>query len=129
MMFYPEGIRNTEATATTESAGNYFIFIIIFTKFCHFIIQEHSLNIYTYVIEPEFYFESEGSDTCSQGEAIMDIKTCREACKTLNVQESGIFGGNVCYKDIQGRCNQNGKNGPVASLICKRAGTFSFLVD
>ena len=50
----------------------------------------------------------------------MDIKTCREACKTLNVKESGIFGGYVCYKDAQERCNQNGKNGPVASLLCKR---------
>ena len=59
----------------------------------------------------------------------MDEKTCREACKTLNVKESGIFGGYVCYKDAQERCNQNGKNGPVASLICKRAGTFSFLFD
>ena len=59
----------------------------------------------------------------------MEEKTCREACKTLNVKESGIFGGYVCYKDAQERCNQNGKNGPVASLLCKRAGTFSYLFD
>ena len=88
---------------------------------CHSII---TLDIYTYFIEPDFFFGSKGSGNCSHGEAIMDVKTCREACKTLKVQESGIFGGYVCYKDIQGRCNQNGKNGPVASLICKRTGTF-----
>ena len=52
----------------------------------------------------------------------MDEKTCKEACKALNVPQIQILGNNVCYKDIHGNCYQDGKNGAGATLICKKYG-------
>jgi len=52
------------------------------------------------------------------GKAIMDEKTCKQACKALNVPQIQILGNNLCYKDHQGNCYQNGRNGAGASLIC-----------
>jgi len=68
----------------------------------------------------EFYFESRGSLRCAMGKAIMDEKTCKEACKALNVPQIQILGDHLCYKDSQGKCYQNGENGAGASLICKK---------
>ena len=56
------------------------------------------------------------------GEAIMDEKTCREACSAMGSPQIQILGDNLCYIDFQGNCNQNGKNGAGATLICKKYG-------
>ena len=52
----------------------------------------------------------------------MDEKTCKQACKALNVPQIQILGNNLCYKDHQGNCYQNGRNGAGASLICTKYG-------
>ena len=55
-----------------------------------------------------------------KAEPIRDAKTCREACKVLNIPQKRILGGNwVCYKDSKGNCYQNGKYGGGGSLVCK----------
>ena len=72
--------------------------------------------------EPEFYVESRGSLRCAMGKAIMDKQTCKEACRALNAPQIQILGNNLCYKDFQGNCYQNGRNGAGASLICKKDG-------
>ena len=59
---------------------------------------------------------------CVMGKAIMDEKTCKEACNALNVPQIQILGNNVCYKDFHGNCYQDGKNGAGATLICKKYG-------
>ena len=59
--------------------------------------------------------------SCDEG-LIYDAKTCRDACKTLNLQQMEILGGELCYKDSQGNCYQNGGNGDSASVICKKHG-------
>ena len=74
------------------------------------------------VYETEFYLASRGSLRCPIGKAIMDEKTCKQACKALNVPQIQILGNNLCYKDHQGNCYQNGINGAGASLICTKYG-------
>ena len=67
----------------------------------------------------QYVFESKGSGSCSNGEALTSTKSCHEACSTLNLPEKGKFeDGMPCYKDYQGNCYQNGLQGDGASLIC-----------
>ena len=51
----------------------------------------------------------------------MDQATCMDACKTLNFPQKQILGGYKCYKGGSGDCNQNGHNGPGASLLCRKS--------
>ena len=54
----------------------------------------------------------------------MGAKKCRVACKILDIPQKQILGGNVCYKDSQGNCYQNGRNGAGDSLVCQKVGKF-----
>ena len=55
----------------------------------------------------------------------MGAKKCRVACKILDIPQKQILGGNVCYKDSQGNCYQNGRNGAGDSLVCHKVGKLS----
>ena len=64
-----------------------------------------------------------GSGTCSVGELILDETTCRDACKFFSLPErkfKSVY--NICYKDRNGDCYQNGKNLVEAVPICKIPG-------
>merc|ERR1712136_369940 len=73
----------------------------------------------TFIVGPK------GSGGCSEGTQIADEKTCREACTFLNLPLGQILGNYKCYKDGQGNCYQNGRQGPEASMICKASEKFS----
>ena len=69
--------------------------------------------------EGTFILGQKGSGGCSEGTQIADEKTCREACTFLNFPLGQILGNYKCYKDGQGNCYQNGRQGPGSSMICK----------
>ena len=69
--------------------------------------------------EGNFILGPKGSGVCSEGSQITDETTCREACTMLNLPQGEILGDSLCYKDGQGNCYQNGRQGSGASMICK----------
>lgn len=69
--------------------------------------------------EGTFILGPKGSGDCSEGTQIKDEKTCKEACTFLNLPLGEILGNFGCYKDGQGNCYQNGRQGSGASMICK----------
>ena len=70
----------------------------------------------------EYVLGPKGSGSCSEGTQIMDEASCREACRALNLPLAEILGNQKCYKDHEGKCYQNGRQGSGASLICKKSG-------
>ena len=71
-------------------------------------------------LEKRFVYGSKGNGVCSGGTLITDEKSCREACKALNLQEGAIHGNDVCYKRGYNRkCYQDGQQGAGAYLICE----------
>ena len=74
-----------------------------------------------------FFVAKKGSSLCGGGYAIMGANKCKEACKTLNLPQMQILGSNLCYKDNQGKCYQDGqekwaRNRYGVSLICEKVG-------
>ena len=73
---------------------------------------------YLEVDKGTFVFGAKGSAICSQGNQITDETTCIEACRTMNLPLGEILGNHECYKDEQGKCYQNGRQGTRSSLLC-----------
>ena len=76
---------------------------------------------------PKFFVEDKGSTLCGGGYAIMGANKCKEACKALNLPQMTISGSNICYKDNDGKCWQDGqerwaKNRYGVSMICEKMG-------
>ena len=76
---------------------------------------------------PSFFVEEKGSSLCGGGYAIMGANKCKEACKALNLPQMTISGSNICYKDNDGKCWQDGqerwaKNRYGVSMICEKMG-------
>ena len=76
---------------------------------------------------PSFFVEEKGSTLCGGGYAIMGANKCKEACKALNLPQMQIHGSNLCYKDNEGKCYQDGqerwaRNRYGVSLICEKVG-------
>merc|ERR1719167_233710 len=76
---------------------------------------------------PKFIVEDKGSSLCGGGYAIMGANKCKEACKALNLPQMQIHGSNLCYKDNEGKCYQDGqekwaRNRYGVSLICEKVG-------
>ena len=76
---------------------------------------------------PSFFVEKKGSSLCGGGYAIMGANKCKEACKALHLPQMNILGSNLCYKDNQGKCYQDGqekwaRNRYGVSLICEKVG-------
>ena len=70
----------------------------------------------------EYVLGPKGSGSCSEGTQIMEKYPCIEACRALNLPLAKILGNQKCYKDQQGKCYQNGRQGAGASLICRKSG-------
>merc|ERR1712136_412770 len=75
----------------------------------------------------KFFVEDKGSTLCGGGYAIMGANKCKEACKALNLPQMQIHGSNLCYKDNEGKCYQDGqekwaRNRYGVSLICEKVG-------
>ena len=75
----------------------------------------------------KFFVEDKGSTLCGGGYAIMGANKCKEACKALNLPQMQIHGSNLCYKDNEGKCWQDGqekwaRNRYGVSLICEKVG-------
>merc|ERR1719283_174125 len=76
---------------------------------------------------PKFFVEDKGSSLCGGGYAIMGANKCKEACNALNLPQMQIHGSNLCYKDNEGKCWQDGqekwaRNRYGVSLICEKVG-------
>ena len=81
---------------------------------------------------PSFFVARKGSSLCGGGYAIMGANKCKEACKALNLPQMNIIGSNLCYKDNQGKCYQDGQERSarnmyhmkhsLVSLICEKVG-------
>ena len=70
----------------------------------------------------EYVLGPKGSGSCSEGTQIMEEVSCREACRTLNLPLGTVLGNHKCYKNHEGKCYQDGRQGSGASLICKTSG-------
>ena len=118
-----------------------FRYVIVVGKYYRLFLNEEIFNVSSkyqclfYIIkcrleqnERKFVIGPKGSGTCSEGSAIMDEKTCREACRSLNIPQEEILGNYKCFKDEFGDCYQNGRQHSGASMICKaseqKAGKF-----
>ena len=69
---------------------------------------------------PVFYFGAKGERDCRYGDPITTARECRQACKTLNLPQMQLRDWQLCYKDFQGKCYQDGRNGAGATPICVR---------
>ena len=69
---------------------------------------------------PVYYFGAKGETDCRYGDPIMGASECREACQTLNLPQMQLQNWQLCYKDSQGKCYQDGRNGAGATPICVR---------
>ena len=77
--------------------------------------------------DQKFFVSKKGSSVCNGGNAITSAEKCKEACKTLNLPQMEIHGYDLCYKDNQGKCYQDGqerwaRNRYGVSLICEKVG-------
>ena len=61
-----------------------------------------------------------GEEDCPGGSKINDISTCQKACNELTIPVKQLKDGDICYKDREGNCYQNGKNGGGAAFVCKK---------
>ena len=56
----------------------------------------------------------------------MDTIGCRDACDFLEIPRRGTFKeGRNCYKALNGKCRQDGRQGKKVFLICKSAGNLT----
>ena len=92
------------------------ILVLITNSFYNFTKWNSVENNGEYVLGPK------GSGSCSEGTQIIDEASCREACRTLNLPHGIVLGNHKCYKNKQGKCFQDGRQGSGASLICKTSG-------
>ena len=68
-----------------------------------------------------YYIEDKGENTCSGGSMIMDEIECEAACAELNINpvvSNKSKKKKPCYKAAKGKCRQDGRHGPRASLVC-----------
>ena len=72
--------------------------------------------------EDEYFLGDEGKKYCRGGKTMTDVTACKKACDYLNIEISEeLIAGEVCYKNgVNKKCDQNGKNGGRASLICEK---------
>ena len=82
--------------------------------------------------DQKFFVSKKGSSVCNGGNAIISADKCKEACKALNLPQMQILGYDLCYKDNQGKCYQDGQERSarnmyhmkhsLVSLICEKVG-------
>ena len=72
--------------------------------------------------EDKYFLGDEGKKYCRGGKTITDATACKKACDYLNIEISEeLTAGEVCYKNgVNTKCDQNGRNGQRASLICEK---------
>ena len=92
------------------------IYIYRLTCFDQFLSLEFN------VAEDNYFLGDEGKKYCRGGKPITDVTACKKACYYLNIEMSEeLKAGEVCYKNgVNKKCDQNGKNGGRASLICEK---------
>ena len=62
-----------------------------------------------------------GKKSCTTGAKIIDVQECKNACSYLEINISGktFKTGKACYKGGSGVCNQDGRQGSGATLVCR----------
>ena len=101
----------------------FFIYYILTAN----IIQQKSLHDKLLIFSvPEYFLGIKGEKTCAGGNVIMDTIGCRDACDFLEIPRRGTFKeGRNCYKALNGKCRQDGRQGKKVFLICKSAGNLT----
>ena len=77
--------------------------------------------------EDKYFLGDEGKKYCRGGKTITDATACKKACDYLNIETSEeLIDGEACYKNgVNKKCDQNGENGELASLICEKGNVTS----
>ena len=68
----------------------------------------------------KYFLGNVGKEDCPGGSKINDISTCQKACNELKIPVKQLKDGDICFKDREGNCYQNGKNGGGAAFVCTK---------
>ena len=85
-------------------------------------------------LDASYLLSQTGKKSCTSGAKILDVQECKNACSYLEINLSGrtFKRGKACYKGGSGVCNQDGRQGSGATLVCsliKSIVTYSNIMD
>lgn len=77
-----------------------------------------------FILVTTYLTEKKGVPSCSQGDMIMTVNECKQACTDLSIAlTKSLKDGTECYVANNGKCRQDGKRRVTKTkLVCVKEG-------